>query len=522
MKTSKSCDSSLRRIDRMATTRGRLLFTVALLLALQGCALTPRGLTDERAALDAAGAAFRRGSDPAELPTPVNGDDWRSLLRRALLANGDVHAAWFEWKAAVERVSGASSWPNTNMALGYSYLFSDQNVKSFDRMSFDAGFAPNENLSYPGKTMAAGRVALADAQAAGERFRAAKFSVQRQVLVAWLDLALAAEQARLARENLTLAGIAGDAADAALEAGADQGLALGAEIATAKRLNELQTATARIAQSRALLAGLTATEAATDIKVPTRLPRPRALPTNLAVLLAAASAGPVLQGLEADRSAREHEANLAKLEWVPDINPYAAVTGSIEQGVGAMVMLPTTIIEIRSGIAVAKAMRRAAVARLAQADREQVEMVRTGLIAAADAERAHNLLAERILPAAASASLAAESAYTTGQTELGPLVETRALVIDARMELAASAIERERQLSLVEEILGVDLETFTNQGAMRVFADAAPATDVAPTTRGARLRADDVSAPSNSAHTGPPALADSILAGSTRNPETLR
>src|SRR5690242_14524199 len=95
-----------------------------LLVLVSGCSLTPRGLRAERESLQLA-ADFRRGPAPADLPVQRDANDWRTLLRRALLANGDVRAAWFDWKAAVERVSGASAWPNTNVALGYSYLFSD-------------------------------------------------------------------------------------------------------------------------------------------------------------------------------------------------------------------------------------------------------------------------------------------------------------------------------------------------------------------------------------------------------------
>ena len=154
--------SPLRHRAATALSLGALMI-VAL---AQGCALTPRGLEEARSRLDNAGAAFEH-PDAATLPVPANGDDWRTLLRRALVANRNVHAAWFEWKAAIERVRGASAWPNSNISLGYSYLFSNERMKSFDRSTFTAGFDAMENVSFPGKTMASGRVALDDARAAG-------------------------------------------------------------------------------------------------------------------------------------------------------------------------------------------------------------------------------------------------------------------------------------------------------------------------------------------------------------------
>ncbi len=470
MTTSNASSARRARTLRSCSSTFAALGAAALTIGLPGCALTPHGLGAERASMAAAGAAFRAGPGRAELPVPSGGDDWRTLLRRALVANGDVRAAWFEWKAAVEHVRGASGWPNSNISLGYSYLFSDENVKSFNNSTFNAGFDSMENLSYPGKTMASGRVALADARAAGERFRAAKFAVQRRVLDAWLDLAMAAENARLAGESAALAEVGSDAADAALGAGGEQGDALGARISSARVDDAAAVARAQVAEAKATLAALTATDAPGSIAAPTRLPLPRPLPTDPAVLARAVDNGPEVRGLEHDRRARGDELDLAELQWVPDINPYAAATGTIEQAVGAIVVLPTAIAEIQSGIAVAKAMRRAAAARLGQARRDKLGELCAGLLAASDADRARQLLEDRVLPAAVSAASAAESGYAAGRGSLTELVEARTLLVDTRKEIAAAAIEREKQLAAIEEILGADLETFTDVGVIRVAA----------------------------------------------------
>jgi len=456
------------------------LGSAAMLLTIQGCALTPGGLSEERAAMAAAGAGFRAGPKRADLPMPSDGDDWRTLLRRALVANGDVLAAWFEWKAAVEKVRGASAWPNTNLSLGYSYLFSDASVKSFNRSSFDVGTDSMQNLSYPGKAMASGRVALAEAKAAGERFRAAKFAVQRSLLDAWLDLALAAESRRLAAETSVLAGVASDAGDAAIAAGGGEGDALAARIQSARSDDADGAAQAEIAAARVTLAGLAAIDAPDRIAIPTRLPHPRTLPNDPAVLLKAVDNGPDVKGLEHDREARREEKDLADLQWIPDVNPSAAFTGSIEQGVGLMVMLPTKIAEIQSGIATAKAMRHAASSRLAQARRDKLGELRATLIAARDNERARRLLETRVLPAAGSASSAAESAYVAGRAGLAELVEARVLLVETRKEIAVAAIGREKNLAAIEELLGADLETFTEQGVVLVASIAADAAQENP------------------------------------------
>lgn len=435
---------------------------LAAMLLLSGCALTPRGYDHERAEMRAAGQAFRRQAAEAPLPSAVDADDSRALLRRALLANGDVRAAWADWRAAVERVPAASAWPNSNIMLGYSALFSDGNVKAFNRMSFQANFNSAENLSFPGKTIVAGRVALADAEASGERFRATKFMVQRQVLDAWLDLALAAEEERLATQRGELASAGRDAADAALRTGAGQGQAWTARIATARSDDDVATATARARAAQSILAGLTATASVQDIGMPQRLPLARELPADDASLLDAIADSPSVKQRKADRRARDHEEDLAKLEWVPDVNPFAAVTGSIEQGVGLAVMLPTTVIEIRAGIAAAAALRKGARQRLLQTQRDQRGQLQALLVSAADNQRARRLLESRILPAAAAAAASTESDYRNAG-QLAAAIDANLLLVDIRMEIATAIIAREKNLTAIEELLGADLETFQDQ-----------------------------------------------------------
>lgn len=457
------------RTRRASAKRHRGIVLALLVATASGCALAPTGLRAERAALAEARAELGRGPDPAGLPAPASGDDWRTLLRRALVANGDVRAAWFEWKAAVERVRGASGWPNTNLGLGYSYLFSDQNVKTFDRMTFNAGVDTMENLQWPGKAMAAGRAALAEARVAGERFRAEKFRVQREVLDAWLDLALAAETARLAREGSALAAVGADVADATLEAGGEQGPALAARIASARREDAEAVAGATLDAARARLAALVAIGDSSSIPSPTRLPRPRVLPPD-DVLVAAAGDGPAVRGLAAERRARGEDVDLAGMQWIPDVNPAVSVTGGAAQMVGAMIMLPTTIAEIRSGIAVARAMRGAATSRHVQSRRTERAEVEAAIVLARNAERARRLLEERILPAAETTAAVAASAYTTGRGDLARLIEAESLVVETRIEIAAAAVEREKRVAAIEEVLGADLETFEGATAMRVAA----------------------------------------------------
>lgn len=111
-----------------------------------------------------------------EIPEPVT---WQDVLHRAFLADGDLEAAYFEWRAAMARIPQVANYPNTNLAPSFSYLFSAERTKSFNRFTTNVGFDPMENLAFPTKVARAGEVALEQARPAGKRFEAAKFELQR-------------------------------------------------------------------------------------------------------------------------------------------------------------------------------------------------------------------------------------------------------------------------------------------------------------------------------------------------------
>ncbi len=135
------------------TGRGGPLVVPAVLTAVltAGCTLAPAGLGEQKERLEAAGSPFEPPFASRSLPDLPPAPTWREVLHRAFLANGELEASYFEWSKAVSRVEVASSYPNSNLSLGYGYAFSTENMKAFDRMAFSAGVDPMENLRFPVK-----------------------------------------------------------------------------------------------------------------------------------------------------------------------------------------------------------------------------------------------------------------------------------------------------------------------------------------------------------------------------------
>src|SRR5437764_231399 len=125
---------------------------ITLAAILSGCVLTPKGADGEKDRLTRAGNSYETPVEKraaTELPAPAS---WRDVLERALLSNGDLEAAYFEWKAALARVPQAASWPNSSIAPSFSYMFSGGQIKSWDRSTVGLQFDPSENLELPVKT----------------------------------------------------------------------------------------------------------------------------------------------------------------------------------------------------------------------------------------------------------------------------------------------------------------------------------------------------------------------------------
>jgi len=446
--------------DRSA---GALLF-----LTLTSCVLAPAGYDEERKRADSAGEPYEKPAAERNLPSLGEPATWRELLHRAFLANGELEAAYFEWRAALERVEIAAGWPNTNLMPSFSYMFSDGSMKAWDRSTVSFGFDPSESLQLPVKTRKAAEVALAEAKSAAERFRATKFDLQRRVLDAWLDLELAEEATRIAHSDLGLLRIVSSTAAPRVQAGGPQRDLVRAELEVREAENRVRNAEARARSSRARLNGMLARRADAPLVLERGLPEPRSLPSQDFELLAiGVDANPELAALAREVAGREDALELARLMYLPDFNPFAGFTGGVSQVVGVAVMLPTTLPEIRGGIAEARAKLAEARAVERQTRLDRAAGFLAALIVLRNSEREAALFEHGVLPAAELLADTTRQSYAAGSAGLLELVEAQRTLLDVRLVLAEARIERERRVAEIEQLAGVDLETLAGSKEVR-------------------------------------------------------
>jgi outer membrane protein TolC len=211
---------------------------------------------------------------------------------------------------------------------------------------------------------------------------------------------------------------------------------------------------------RAQLNAMLARDPDAPLPPPETIPDPRPLPAADDRLLAmAVDRNPELAALSHEVAGREDALALAKLQWIPDINPSFGFTGSISQMVGAAVMLPTTQREIRGAIRESEAMLEASRAVLEQTRRERAAAFVATLIALRDAERQTQWFAERIIPAAERNASASRQSYSTGSVTLTEVLAAEESVLESKFASARVKVEREKHLARLESLAGVDVET---------------------------------------------------------------
>ena len=438
----------------------RIILTASVSFVVSGCVLAPKGTSEEQAAAREAGRPYTQPFEQRSIPDLPPHPSWRDALQRAFLANGDLEAAYFEWKAALARIPQVANYPNTNLAPSFSYMFSSERMKSFDRTTVNVGFDPMENLAFPTKVAQAGKIALDQARAAGKRFEATKFEIQRKVLAAYLDLALHEEQIRIQRDNVNLLKFMSDSASDRVGAGGAPQDLLRAQTQYRLAENQLATMESEHMTMRSMLNAMLARDPRAPLDLPQTLPPPRPLAADDAHLLALATDNnPDLVRLAHEVAGRQDALELARMAYIPDINPMAGFTGGISQMIGAMVVLPTTVPEIKGKIDESRAMLRATQAMLRQTKADRAASFVAALYAMRSAERQSAVFQDAILPRAQQTLASMRQAYAAGTASFTDLIDTQRTLLDVRLMIAEARMEREKRLGELEALAGVDIET---------------------------------------------------------------
>jgi outer membrane protein TolC len=179
---------------------------------------------------------------------------------------------------------------------------------------------------------------------------------------------------------------------------------------------------------------------------------------------------PELHALGFAVGARQDALELARLQYLPDFNPFVGFTGSLTQTIGVGVSLPTRLPQIRAGVEQARALLRGAQAALRQTRHDRRSSFVADLYVLRYSERQAAFLTGEILPAAQQVLGSAQQAYATGAASFQDLIDAQAALLDVRLSIAEARIEREQRLAEIEELAGLDVETLAEAGTQPTAA----------------------------------------------------
>ncbi|MBM4246101.1 MAG: TolC family protein, partial [Deltaproteobacteria bacterium] len=180
---------------------------------------------------------------------------------------------------------------------------------------------------------------------------------------------------------------------------------------------------------------------------------------------AGTGANPELAALARDASGRAAALDLARQQYLPDINPFAGITGSMEQAAGAAIRLMTTIPQIRAGIREARASLRGSEALARQGGLDRDAAFVAAVLALRSAERQLALLRDHVEPSAIQASATAERAYAAGAGDFATWLTARQALLELRVTVAETRVAREHQVAEIEMLAGVDAERLAGEPA---------------------------------------------------------
>jgi cobalt-zinc-cadmium efflux system outer membrane protein len=440
-----------------------------LFAALCGaCVLAPDGLQDEHERLEQAGARYALQPEEREVPELSAQPTYDELLRRTFLLNGALEASWHEWRAAVHEVTAAAAWPSSNLEVEFETLFAGDAARTWDTTMWRVGFDAAEGLMLPNKTALRGEVALREAQAAAERFRGAKFALQRRFTEAWIEWVSARHEIETAQRSLELMRISAESAGRAASASKNPLNLVRARLEIAASEDELLRLESRARRAWAVVSALAQTGGDHEPAVEPLWPDLRApeLGDEDWIALAARS-NPMLVELARDVAGRSNALDLAQAAWWPDVMPFVGFTGGTAEFFGAAFTIPTQVQRIRAEVEMAKARLDESRARVRQGGLDARAGVVADLLALRESERALRFATDTLQPLAVELASAARSAYAGGSVMQMEWLDALRAENEVRTGLIAARAEQALALARLQEWIGVDLATVDANGEVR-------------------------------------------------------
>ena len=421
-----------------------LVLTVAGTMGLVGCkGLPTKSENQSRANLKAVTQVYRPGERKATLPTLDANATLGAYLTYAMLNQPRVEAAYYDYAAAVERITLERSLPDPRLTLELDI----QNVVT----TVMPGLMTD--LPWTKKLRIRADVASAESQAKYFGFETAVLQTAFEVKRPYYQLYFLSERLRVNRESLTLLGQLEQTARAQVEAGkVTLQDVLRIQIEQSRLTTEIEnlddSRNPLLAQFKAAL-GLRADQASPPM--PAQFESTPLDLTSEQLFATALARNPRLKAMEAEVRIAETGIRLARMSKLPDFNlgiEADALASPVLARPTLGMTLPIWRDKIAAELGSAQSRKHAAEARLST---EQIQLA----VEFADksfmyreATRNLKVVMETLLPKARQALEVALSGYSVSKVDFNNLLEAERSLLE--FELAAVEARTRRELALAE------------------------------------------------------------------------
>lgn len=416
---------------------------------LAGCTGTPIASEREaRAALRDVASRYRPGESRPPLPGLTPESPLSAYLTFALLNNPGVEAAYYDWAAAVERITTARSMPDPR--LTFEADIGDMVTALMPGLMVD--------LPGPGKLRAAGDVAAGESSARYFVFEQAVLRTADRLKAAYYRLHFLEENVRVQKEVL---GLLGNIEEQARQQNAAGKVTLQDVLRAQIERDQLATQIANLEDSRSAL--LAEFKAALGLqRHDPEPPLPQVFEPSLsepdpeAIWASAVRRNPALRAMEVGVRRAEASLDLARKTGVPDftIGFEADVKASpVFYRPAASMTLPIWRDKIAAAIAEAEAGKRAAEARLSTEQIELATDLAALLYSYRESVRTIDLLAARLVPKARQSLDVARAGYVTGRSGFLDLIDAEQSLLAFELSLIESRTQRELALSALSLLI---------------------------------------------------------------------
>jgi outer membrane protein TolC len=455
--------SKTARIPGMKTS-SKLLATF-ITLSICGCATQA-----ERRAFQQFDRAERQAyvQAPEEQALPVLNEEASlpDYLAYAAFNNPGLEAAFYTWKAELEKIPQVRSLPDPHFT--YAYFIEQIETRVGPQRQ---KFGISQMFPWYRKLLLRGDVALEKANAARERYEAKKLALFFTVKDAYAEYYYLSQAIALTKENVALVKYLEQVARTKYMVGA------AGHPAVIKAQVELGRLDDRLRSLEDLRQPLAAKlNAALGRPADVEIPWPKALPEE-GILIAdeellswLKDANPELRALRHNIEAARQSIQLAKQLYFPDITlgvdyidteealmPTVPDSGKDPVVVMLMVSVPIWYERYRAAVRESEAKLRMAKRMLADKEYMLESEMELALFKVRDAERKIDLFRDTLIPKAKQSLQAAEAGFKAGETDFLSLLDAQRLFLEFELSHERAVADYTQGLSKLERLVGQEL-----------------------------------------------------------------